>query len=182
MANGNRAAVDVVFFRIDAELVTAVETLAGKGFVQLPEADVINGEAETLEQFGHRIHRANTHFVGITASDGHAAIGAQRLQAQALGFLAVHQYAGAGAVRQLGGVTGGNKAAFLYLLATLEYGLQGLQAFQGGLRAVAFIFVQGHFHVGNFLGLFVHHFHDAGHGGDFVIKLAGFLGGSGAHL
>src|SRR5262249_16947801 len=37
VADRDRAAIDVVFFRIDAELVAAIQALRGEGFVELPE-------------------------------------------------------------------------------------------------------------------------------------------------
>src|SRR5579863_10322658 len=37
MADGDRAAVDVVLFRVDAQGVAAVETLAGESLVELPQ-------------------------------------------------------------------------------------------------------------------------------------------------
>src|SRR5689334_24078628 len=39
MADRDRAAIDVVFLRIDAELVARIEALAGEGFIELPEID-----------------------------------------------------------------------------------------------------------------------------------------------
>src|SRR5665213_2635663 len=42
MADGDRAAVDVVLLRIDAEGVAGIEALAGEGFVQFPEVDVLD--------------------------------------------------------------------------------------------------------------------------------------------
>src|SRR6476646_8444021 len=41
MPDRDRAAIDVVFRRIDAELVAAVEALTGEGLVELPEIDVV---------------------------------------------------------------------------------------------------------------------------------------------
>src|SRR6185295_6688754 len=45
MADRNRAAIDVVLLGIDAELVTRIEALAGEGFVELPDVDVIDLQA-----------------------------------------------------------------------------------------------------------------------------------------
>ncbi len=182
MADGDRAAVDVVLVRVDAQLVTAVQALAGERFVQFPQADIVDGQTETLEQLRHREYRADAHLVRVTAGHGHAAVGAQGLQAETLGFLGFHQHAGAGAVGQLGGVTGGDELAFLDVEAVLEHRLQALQAFQGGLGAVALVLGQGHFLVGNFLGLFVHHLHVGGQGHDLVVELAFLLSLGGAHL
>src|SRR5437899_11793129 len=51
MTDRDRAAVDVVFFGIDAELVARIEALAGERLVQLPEIDVVDLEAMPLQQF-----------------------------------------------------------------------------------------------------------------------------------
>src|SRR5947208_2394706 len=45
VADGDGAAVDVVLLRVDAELVAAVEALAGEGLVQLPQVDVVDLQA-----------------------------------------------------------------------------------------------------------------------------------------
>src|SRR3954465_9264373 len=49
MADRDRAAVDVVLLGIDAELVARIETLAGEGLVELPEIDVVDLKAMTLQ-------------------------------------------------------------------------------------------------------------------------------------
>src|SRR6185437_11068603 len=54
MADGDRAAIDVVLGRIDVELVAAVEALRGERLVQLPQVDVLDLEIEALEQARHR--------------------------------------------------------------------------------------------------------------------------------
>ena len=46
VADGDRAAVDVQAVRRDAELVAAVEHLHREGFVQLPQVDVVDLQAE----------------------------------------------------------------------------------------------------------------------------------------
>ena len=48
MADGDGAAIDVVFLRIDAELVAGIEALRGEGLVQFPQIDVIDLQAMTL--------------------------------------------------------------------------------------------------------------------------------------
>src|SRR5579872_917236 len=49
VADRDRAAVDVEFFGVDAELVAAVDHLHREGFVELPQSDVSNFEAVTAE-------------------------------------------------------------------------------------------------------------------------------------
>src|SRR5690606_37954281 len=85
MADGDRAAVDVQALIGNAELVAAVDHLHGEGLIQLPEADIVHLQAETLQQLRHGIDRADPHLVGLAAGDRHAAIDAERLQAALLG-------------------------------------------------------------------------------------------------
>jgi hypothetical protein len=63
----------------------AIQGLRGKGFVQLPQVDVLHLQAVARQQLGHGKHRADAHLVGLAAGHGKAAESAQRLQAQALG-------------------------------------------------------------------------------------------------
>ena len=44
----------LAFGRIDAELVHAIERLAGKGLVQLPQVDVVDLQAVARQQARHR--------------------------------------------------------------------------------------------------------------------------------
>src|SRR6266704_823400 len=63
MADRDRAAVDVELFRVDAELVAAMDDLHRECLVQLPQVDVIDLEPVSLEQPGHGIDRSNAHLV-----------------------------------------------------------------------------------------------------------------------
>src|SRR3546814_3555375 len=68
MPNRDGAAADVESFYGNTEAILAIEHLHRKGFVQFPEPDVIDAEAETLEQLGNREHRADPHFIRFSAS------------------------------------------------------------------------------------------------------------------
>ena len=50
MADRDRAAIDVVPGGIDAELVAAVQALAGEGLVELPDLDVVDLQALALQK------------------------------------------------------------------------------------------------------------------------------------
>ena len=65
MADGNRAAIDVVLVVIDLQPITAVQALRGERFVEFPQIDVGNPQPLGLEQFRHREHRADAHFVRL---------------------------------------------------------------------------------------------------------------------
>ena len=98
MADGDGTAVDVEPLHRNAELALAIQSLRGKGLVQLPQGDVFDLEARTLEQAGHGEHGANAHLVGLAARHGKAAECAQGLQATALGLFRFHHHAGGRAV------------------------------------------------------------------------------------
>ncbi len=67
MADGNGAAIDVQPVIGNAELVGAIDHLAGKGFVQLPQIDVLHFQAVPFEQARHCIGRTDSHFVRLAA-------------------------------------------------------------------------------------------------------------------
>src|SRR5450631_1765452 len=108
MADGDRAAIDVVLLGIDAELVARIQALAGEGFVELPEVDIADLEAVALQQFWHREHRPDTHFVRLATGRRPGDKAPQRLQAALLGVFGFHQYHGCCAIRQLAGIPCGD--------------------------------------------------------------------------
>ena len=67
MADGDRAAIHIELVVRNAELVGAIEHLAGEGLVQLPQIDVVDLQAVAFEQARHREHRADAHFVRLAA-------------------------------------------------------------------------------------------------------------------
>ena len=133
MADGNRTAVDVVLFVVDFQAVAGIQALRSKGFVQLPQVDVGNAQAFGLEQLGHREHRANTHFIRLTASGNKTTEEGQRLEAQLDGFFQAHHQGHRGAVRQLRRVAGGDRPVIG------KHRFERSQAFQGGVGTVAVV-------------------------------------------
>src|SRR5260370_23914889 len=111
MSNRNRAAVDVDKLIGNAELVAAVDDLAGKGFIEFPQTDVVDLEPVAFQQLGHREYRSDSHLVGLDSGDRHPAIHSQRMQPALLGLFALHQNAGRGPVRKLARVAGGDESA-----------------------------------------------------------------------
>src|SRR6476620_12782833 len=101
VADRDRAAVDVVLLGIDAELVAGIETLAGKGLVELPDVDIVDLQAVALQQFRHGVDRAEAHLVRLAAGGGPGDEAAKRIEPALLGVLGFHQHDGGGAVRQL---------------------------------------------------------------------------------
>src|ERR1700731_475221 len=55
VADRDRAAVDVVLLRVDAELVTRIQALAGERLVEFPQIDIGDLQALALQQLRHRV-------------------------------------------------------------------------------------------------------------------------------
>src|SRR5579883_1583373 len=87
MADRDGTAIDVELLRIDAEPVPAIEHLYGKRLVQLPKVDVVDLEAEALEQTRHGENGPNTHFVRLAARRRQSFENAKRLQTPLFGKL-----------------------------------------------------------------------------------------------
>ena len=92
------------------EAVAAVDDLRGERLVQLPHVDVVDLQAVTLQQLGHREHRADAHLVRLAAGDGEAAEDELRPDAEGLGAIHRHHQRRAGAVGELRRVAGGDGA------------------------------------------------------------------------
>src|SRR5882672_6918501 len=63
MADRDRAAVNIETFLGEAKAIAAVEHLAGKRFVELPQIDVVDIEALARQQLGNGKHRTDAHLV-----------------------------------------------------------------------------------------------------------------------
>ena len=176
MPNRDRAAIDIVNLIVNAELVAAVERLAGEGFVELPQVNVVHFEPLALQQAGHGEHGADAHFVRLAARDRKALEAPQRGEIALFGFLGFHHNHSRRPIRQLGGVAGGDEM----LLAA--HRLEPAQTFQRGVGAVAVIAF--HDHILNFLlaGFLVDLFHFGLHRHNLVLEEVGLLGGRHAHL
>src|SRR5260370_23083442 len=81
MAYRVRAAVDVELVRIDAESVSAINHLDRIGFVQLPQIDIVDFQAVSLQKPRYRNHRSDPHLVRLDARGHEAAEKAQGLDA-----------------------------------------------------------------------------------------------------
>ncbi len=130
MADRDRATVDVQLVVIDAECVAAIDDLYREGFIELPQADVVDGQIVLLEQFRHGEYRADAHFVGFQARHGDTAIDPEGLQALPLGKPGIHEYLRRRAVRKLRRVTGRDRAALDDSLEAREpFGRRGPHTF-----------------------------------------------------
>ena len=180
VANRDRAAGHIEFFRIDAEPVPAMENLRGERLIQFPQVDIIDLQTMRLEKFRHGKHRANAHFVGITPGNGDAAKHSKRLEAAALRLGAPHDDECRGAVGKLRRIAGGYEPTLGYLLPVAEDRLQGLQTFEIRLRADAFVSFQRDRSVADVTRFPVLHLHDRRHRNDFGIEASFRLRRSGA--
>src|SRR4051812_19551294 len=176
MADRDRAAVDVVLVGIDAELVARIEALAGEGFVELPEIDVVDLQAMTLQQLRHGKDRADAHLVRLATRRRPSDEAAHRIEAALLRVLGFHQHNGCGAVRQLAGVAG--RDVFARALHRLELG----ETFERGLGTVALVAVDDVVDDRLGLGRLVDHLHLRLHRDDLVLEIVGLLGGGHAAL
>src|SRR6516165_12458461 len=176
MADRDRAAVDVVFRRIDLEPIAAVQALAGERLVQLPDIDVVDLEAMPLQKFWHGEHRANTHLIRLATRDrpGHEA--AHRLDAALLGILGFHQHNRGGTVGKLACIPGGN--VFARSLDRFELG----EAYHRRVRTVALVPSDNIVDDAFRLCRLVDDLHLGLHRDDFVLELVGLLGGRHAAL
>ena len=169
VADRDAAAVDVVDLGVDTQLVAAIQGLAGEGLVQLPQTDVLYAQAVLPEQFGHGIHRANTHLLGCATRNRHAAVDAHSLQAALLRQTGFHDHTGTGPVGQLAGVAGRDRSAF-------DDRLEGPQALQCGVGPVPFVAGQRHLAVADGTAGLVGHRHAGSKRHDLQVEAAGLLG------
>ena len=176
MTDGNGTTVDIELLHGDAQFLLAVDHLHRKGLVQLPQADIIHGEAKALQQRWHGKDRTNTHLIGLTASHHDAAHDTQRGNVLFLGHIAAHDHAGRSTIGQLGGVAGGDES-----LGT-HHGVQLFQSIQRGLWPVALVLVQCHFLLGHLARFPVLDLHHGGERHDLVLEATGLLGCRGALL
>src|SRR6266436_10358339 len=79
VADRDRTAIDIEFLGIDAQFVAAINHLDGIGLIQLPQIDVVDLQAMTLEQARDRRHRADAHLVRLDACRDKTAKDAQRI-------------------------------------------------------------------------------------------------------
>src|SRR5579885_1894025 len=182
MADRNRTAIDIVTLGVDAEPVAAIKRLHGKRLVQFPQTDVVDREPVLRQQFGDGKHRADPHLVRVAAGNRDAAIGAERLETAAFSRFGLDQQCGRGAVGQLRGVAGGDKAALLDPLTVAKNRLQRRQRRQGRGGAVALVLVEPYRHQRGLAGLAVVDPHCRGERRDLAVKPAGGLGRCGALL
>src|ERR1700722_19617891 len=111
VADRDRTAVDIEFLRIDPEFIAAVDDLHRKGFVELPEIDIIDIKTMTLEQTRDREYRPDAHLVRLAARRNEATKDTKRLQALLGGELVAHDDGGACAVGKLARVAPGDGVA-----------------------------------------------------------------------
>ncbi len=135
MADGDRAAVDVVLLVIDTQGVAAVQALRGEGLVELPQVDIGNLQPFCLEQARYGVDGTDAHLFRLTTGHGEATEERTRLEAELDGLVQAHHQRHRGAVGQLRRVAGGHRTVLG------ESRLEAGEAFQGGVRTVAVVTV-----------------------------------------
>ena len=58
----------------NTQLVATVDHLHGKRFVELPDTNIIHGQAMLFQQFRYGKYRANAHFIGLATGDSDTAV------------------------------------------------------------------------------------------------------------
>src|SRR5262249_1728895 len=116
MANGNRATVDVEPVRGNPEPIAAVEHLAGKRLVELPQIDVCLFRPGALQKLGTGKNRTDSIPVGPATDARKAAKRAERLEPVLGSGGRAHQDAGRGTVGELTRIARRNEAALAHRL------------------------------------------------------------------
>ena len=142
----------------------------GKRFVQFPQVNVLHGQAQTRQRFGHGVDRANAHFVRLATGHGKTEETAQGFEATLLGQFFVHQHASACAVRELAGIAGCDQT-------TGQRRAQTADGLYRGAFAQAFVHAHGHLFGGHAHDLVDHALRD-GDGCDFVVEQTRSLRGA----
>src|SRR5206468_3454109 len=94
----------------NSQAVAAIDDLDGERLVQLPQVNVSDGEAESLEQLGHRKHGADPHLVRLAPGNGKSTKDDFGFHAKRLGPVALHHEHSASAVGKLRRVSGRYRA------------------------------------------------------------------------
>src|SRR5271154_599246 len=108
MTDRDRTAVHVELFRVDAELVAAIDHLYRERLVQLPEIYIVDGQAVSFEKPRHGVDRTDPHLVRLAARRDKPAKNTKRLQALLRSKLVAHDDGGTRAVRELTGIATSN--------------------------------------------------------------------------
>src|SRR5258708_12431881 len=111
MTTRDPPAVHVELFRIDAELVAAIDHLHRERLVQLPEIDIVDGQAVSFEKPRHGVDRTDPHLVRLAARRDKPAEDTKRLETLLRGDLVAHDDRGTGSVRKLARIAAGDGKA-----------------------------------------------------------------------
>ncbi len=112
MPQTDTGAVDVGRLAIQPQIPLTADVLGGKGFVELDQLEIVDGQVMAIQKVPDRRHRGETHDrrMAGTASGGDDF--GQRRNAQRLGFVGGHDHHGGRPVVDPRGVAGGDLADF----------------------------------------------------------------------
>ena len=171
MAQRNRPSLQIHLLLVDAQLPHAVQRLARKRLVDLPDLHVVRRNARVVEEFRDRDRGADAHLVGVATDDLRAGPLSRDggCEAQVCGCGAAHHEGGGGAVGDLGAVPGGAGAV------GAEGGFEFSEGLEGRFGADAVVFGDGDLFFGDVGGVF--EINPAGcDGDDFLVEEAVALG------
>ena len=146
MPQRNGPAVDVGFGRIEAEPFHTAQGLGGESFVEFDQADVVDAEAEPLQQFFGGRDRTVAHDPRVDTGGGGTQPAEFGFEVQFRGFFGVHHQQGGGPVVDAAGITGGHRTALAEGRAQFAHVFQGGGQFIGAVALfVAGVFVRIHY-------------------------------------
>jgi hypothetical protein len=105
-------------------VLDGVDSLGSESLVDLKDIDVLDLDADLLEDGGDGDGGTDTHGLGLAANNGGGDVLADNGESELLGSLALHQENGGGTIGDLGGVTGSG--------GTIEGRAELGQALEGG--------------------------------------------------
>lgn len=129
MAESNGTTLGVDLFVGDTKLVDRVDGLGSESLVDFENVDIVQLETSSFDGNRDGESRANTHDARRNTNDRSSDVLAEDGETELLGGLALHQEDGSGAIRDLGGVTGGGGAVLVKGRA--QFG----ELLRGGARA-----------------------------------------------
>src|SRR5271156_218239 len=92
VADRDRAAVDVELLVVDVQRVAAVHRLNRERFVELPQIDVVDLEAVTVEELRYGEDRSDPHLLGFETRDRHTAVIREGCEVVLLRVVVARQY------------------------------------------------------------------------------------------
>ena len=133
MSQGDRSAVDVDLFSVQAELFFYRQVLWGKGLVDLDEVHIFQCKLSLLKGSPDRGSGTNTHDIRLAANDGPRNNAPERLDASLFSLRRGSQYNSSSSIRNAACISSCNDSILF------ENRLQRRESFYCGFRPRMFI-------------------------------------------